>query len=73
MMKLSVLPLDIAGAEGQEYTTPCKTMENVMIDYVESNTGNATEDGVGDFWFSIKFPLKRFKEIGQERYNIFNA
>ena len=54
-------------AERPEYTKPCKTMENVRVDHVESNLENTMEGRLGEFWFSIGFPLNTFKEIGQTR------
>jgi len=72
LMNLSALPLSIAVAEGHKYIPPCKTMENVRIDYVESNMKQATEDSVGEFWFSISFIRDGFKEIDQLRYNLFD-
>ena len=54
-------------AERPEYTKPCKTMENVRIDHVESDLENTKEEGLGEFWFSIRFPQNTFKEIGQTR------
>ena len=46
-MKHSVLPINVA--EGQRYLKPCKTMENVRVDHVESNLENAKEGELGDF------------------------
>lgn len=54
-------------AERPEYTKPCKTMENVRIDHVESNLENTNEESFGEFWVSIGFPLNTFKEIEQTR------
>ena len=48
-----------------KYEKPCKTMENVRIEYLES-TMKGVQD-VGEFWFSITFPLNRFKDIKQTR------
>ena len=44
-------------------------MENVRIDHVESDLENTKEEGLGEFWFSIRFPQNTFKEIGQTRYS----
>ena len=71
LMKLSIFPLNMPVAEGHKYITPCKTLENVGIDYVESDMEKATDDSVGEFWFSISFPPHTFKEIEQARYEIF--
>jgi hypothetical protein len=68
LTKLYLLPRPRAITAKQEYITPCKTLDNVRIDYVESNMENAAEDSVGEFWFSIGFPLYKFKEIDEVRY-----
>ena len=52
--------------ESKNYEKPCKTMEMVRIQYVESTV----EDEKEQFWFSIAFPKNRFKEIIQTRFDI---
>ena len=54
----------------KKYTTPCNTMENLRVDWVESQLENKNmdEDGYGEFWFSVQFFLGTFKEIVHTRY-----
>jgi hypothetical protein len=67
-MKLSKVPLNVAIAARQEYITPCKTLENVRIGYMESiSSATATGNSFGEFWFDISFPMETFKEITQVR------
>ena len=51
--------------ESNNYEKPCKTMEMVRMDYIESSV----EDEREQFWFSISFPKDRFKEIIQTRFD----
>ena len=52
----------------KKYTKPCKTVENVRIEYVESKRSKtATGNNFGEFWFDIGFPMETFKEITQVR------
>ena len=52
--------------ESKDYEKPCKTMEMVRMQYVESTVDDETDQ----FWFSISFPKNRFKEIIQTRFNV---
>ena len=52
--------------ESNNYEKPCKTMEMVRIQYVESTVDDEKEQ----FWFSISFPKNRFKEIIQTRFDM---
>ena len=59
-------------AERQNLHTPCRTMENIDIQYLESTmtTNKSTiRDHVGNFWLSVTFKNPTFKEIEQKRYS----
>jgi hypothetical protein len=52
----------------RKYTKPCKILENVGTEYVESNYAkNTTQFILGEFWFGIYFRLSSLKEITQVR------
>ena len=53
-------------AERNNLIKPCKTMEMVRMQYVESTVDDEKEQ----FWFSISFPKNRFKEIIQTRFDM---
>ena len=50
-----------------KYEVPCKTMEEVRIEHVESNIETREGETEGEFWLSIGFQNDRFKEIRQAR------
>ena len=68
LMLNSLLKLTIV--QTKMYEKPCKTMEDVRIALVESSVKKIEDGNVGEFWFSIRFPLNRFKEIRQTRYKV---
>ena len=48
----------------KRYRKPCNTMENLRVEWVESDEGKSEDDDkFGEFWFSIQFYLGTFKEI----------
>ena len=60
-------------AERNNLIKPCKTMENINVQHIESTmTSNNTsvEDHTGEFWFSVTIKNPTFKEIEQKRYPI---
>ena len=64
--------------EIQKYEKPCKTMEKVSFEWLESEIetdgDDPKTDKVGQFWFSISFQMTTFKEFSHIRYSyyIFN-
>ena len=66
-MRRSKFHLDIV--DEKKYTKPCNTMENLRVEWVESNleNENTDKDGYGEFWFSVQFYLGTFKEIVHTR------
>ena len=49
---------------------PCKTMENINVQYVETPTTfdmSTIRERIGEFWFSVTFKNPTFKEIEQKR------
>ena len=66
-LMLSSLP-QLLVVELKKYEKPCKTMEDIRIEHVESSVKKIEEENVGEFWFNINFPVNRFKEIRQTRY-----
>ena len=58
--------------ERKKYVLPCKTMENVNFEWLESDIdidGDTTSNKVGHFWFSISFQMRTFKEFIHTRYS----
>ena len=52
---------------GKKYEKPCKTMEDARIEYLEDTMDKKEAKSSGEFWFIIKFPVNKFKEIEQTR------
>ena len=55
--------------ERHAYEKPCKVMGNVRNNFYESPIANSNEiiGETGEFWLSIKYTEKIFKEIHQTR------
>ena len=54
----------------KKYSSPCKTLENLRLDWKESKLKgkmDAKDGEFGNFGFSIYFPTHTFKEIVQSR------
>ena len=50
-----------------KYQKPCKTMQNIQLDWSEFHVEDAKDNEFGDFWFGIYFPVQTFKQIVQTR------
>ena len=54
--------------EAKMYEKPCKTMETVRIEHLESKINTKEKQSEGEFWFSLSLVKNRFKDINQIRY-----
>ena len=60
--------------ERKKYEIPCKTMERVNFEWVESDIETDDDpkmDKVGHFWLSISWHMRTFKEFTHTRYSYY--
>ena len=51
----------------KQYIKPCRTMQNIHLDWTEENYDEAEDGTFGEFWIGIYFSNDIFKEIVQSR------
>ena len=54
--------------EGQNIVIPCRTMQGIEVQHLESAMPTPKGEPVGEFWFSASFRQPTFNEIEQKRY-----
>ena len=56
--------------ERKNLVRPCKTIEGIQVEHLESTMGTSNGKQVGKFWFSVNFQQSTFTEIEQKRYTV---